>query len=304
MELYFLSYDKHSCEEYTILNLYKNNMEYKYDVTLSFAGEDREYVEKVAQILIDNGTKVFYDKFEEVDLWGKDLGIHFDFIYRKSAKYCIPFLSANYKKKLWTNLEIRTAIARAIQSNEEYILPVRFDDTEIEGIRPTISYVDLKEVSPQKLAELILKKLQKEITFPITEQEQETEGKIYLAVNVLFSEFQGYIGKAIGVTITNTIKEYRYFNEPYFKLTKPFENGGNAMFLTDKLVQVGFPAKLEYGQLISVDYNIKPRAIEEIWEQLPPDTQFYAEVTTTVGEKFKSNLIDVSDLTKSIYNRR
>jgi len=37
-------------------------MEYKYDVTLSFAGEDRVYVEKTAQILVDNGIKVFYDK--------------------------------------------------------------------------------------------------------------------------------------------------------------------------------------------------------------------------------------------------
>lgn len=52
-------------------------MDYKYDITLSFAGEDREYVDKVAQILKDKDVRVFYDKFEEVGLWGKDLGIHF-----------------------------------------------------------------------------------------------------------------------------------------------------------------------------------------------------------------------------------
>ena len=48
-------------------------MEYKYDIALSFAGEDREYVEKVATLLKENGVKVFYDKFEQVDLWGKDV---------------------------------------------------------------------------------------------------------------------------------------------------------------------------------------------------------------------------------------
>ncbi len=37
----------------------------KYDVALSFAGEDRDYVDKVAKRLQEKGVKVFYDKFEE-----------------------------------------------------------------------------------------------------------------------------------------------------------------------------------------------------------------------------------------------
>lgn len=75
-------------------------MEYKYDITLSFAGEDRKYVAEVAEILKANSVKVFYDEFEKADLWGKDLGVHFDYVYRKAAKYCIPFISASYKEKV------------------------------------------------------------------------------------------------------------------------------------------------------------------------------------------------------------
>ena len=45
---------------------------YDYDVVLSFAGEDRDYVEKVANKLLYKGIKVFYDNFETVDNWGKD----------------------------------------------------------------------------------------------------------------------------------------------------------------------------------------------------------------------------------------
>ena len=37
----------------------------KYHIALSFAGEDREYVDKVAHQLQEKGVKVFYDKFEE-----------------------------------------------------------------------------------------------------------------------------------------------------------------------------------------------------------------------------------------------
>lgn len=40
----------------------------KYHVALSFAGEDREYVDKVATCLHKKGVKVFYDKFEDTDL--------------------------------------------------------------------------------------------------------------------------------------------------------------------------------------------------------------------------------------------
>lgn len=56
-------------------------MEFEYDIALSFAGENREYFEKVAQILKDKGFRIFYDKFEEDNLWGRDLGIHFDYVY-------------------------------------------------------------------------------------------------------------------------------------------------------------------------------------------------------------------------------
>jgi hypothetical protein len=41
---------------------------FDYDVALSFAGEDREYVNQVAGVLNELGIRVFYDKYEQVDL--------------------------------------------------------------------------------------------------------------------------------------------------------------------------------------------------------------------------------------------
>lgn len=129
--------------------------EYNYDVALSFAGEDREYVEEVANILHALGGKVFYDKYEEGDLWGKDLYTHLDDVYQRHAKYCVMFISKHYAAKLWTNHERQSAQARALQSKQEYILPVRFDDTEVPGIRPTTSYVEASHKTPTELAYLI-----------------------------------------------------------------------------------------------------------------------------------------------------
>lgn len=130
-----------------------------YEVVLSFAGEDREYVEAVADYLKNNNVKVFYDKYEEVTLWGKDLSEHLDKVYRGSARYCVMFISKNYANKVWTSHERRSALAKAIEEKEEYILPVRFDDTEIPGIRPTVGYVDLSKKTPEQLGKMILQKL-------------------------------------------------------------------------------------------------------------------------------------------------
>lgn len=136
--------------------------DYKYEVALSFAGEDREYVEAVAVRLRAAGVPVFYDGFEEAALWGKDLYAHLDDVYRLRARYCVMFISQHYREKLWTNHERESAQARAFQENEEYLLPARFDDTDIPGVRPTIGYVDLRRYKPAAFAELVLQKLGRE----------------------------------------------------------------------------------------------------------------------------------------------
>jgi hypothetical protein len=267
-------------------------MDYKYDVTLSFAGEDREYVEKVAKTLQENDVKVFYDKFEEVDLWGKDLGLHFDYVYRKGAKYCVPFISEHYKKKIWTNHEIRTAISRAIETNVEYILPTRFDDTEIDGIRPTLGFLDLRNISPEKLAHLIIKKLEKEPTVPLQEQQQEDIETVHLGIKILANSGTGsyhYRGLGLGVSFTNTNKEHRYINEPYFEVSEEIAGiGSKTFYLIEKLQHLVFPIKLEYGQSFDVTYILKEGTID-LWKKLPKDATIQSYVTSSVGEKFKSN---------------
>jgi hypothetical protein len=270
-------------------------MEYKYDVALSFAGEDREYVEKVAEILKASGISVFYDKFEEIDLWGKDLGIHFDYIYRQSAKYFIPFISSHYKEKVWTHYEVRTAIARAIENKEEYILPVRFDKTELEGIRSTIGYLDISNLSPESLAEKIMAKVGREVNIPLPEKE-EPAGQVYLTTYLMVSQFGGYSGITIGVTVTNVIKEHRYFNPPYFKISQPISGTNDTFQLLDMLAPISFPKRMEYGEQYQVQYNLKKAFLDELENLVGKGVTITAYVTTTVGEKYTSNAMPVDTI--------
>lgn len=131
-----------------------------YDVALSFAGEDRAYVEQVADSLKRAGVNVFYDDFEQEKLWGTNLYDHLTEVYAKRARFTVMFISKSYADKRWTNFERQAAQARAYAESREYILPARFDDTELPGLLPTTGYVPLKEKSPSALAELIVKKLE------------------------------------------------------------------------------------------------------------------------------------------------
>src|SRR5438046_553341 len=130
-----------------------------FDVALSFAGEDRGYVGRVARELARMGITVFYDKHETVTLWGRDLYVHLREVYCNRARYTVMFISKNYKRKLWSNHERESAQARAFLEQKEYILPVRFDNTKIPGVLPTTGYVELSGVSPRQLANLIKTKL-------------------------------------------------------------------------------------------------------------------------------------------------
>lgn len=142
-----------------------SDKKYEYDVALSFAGENRAYVEEVANSLKKRGVKVFYDLFEETNLWGKNLYEYLSEIYQSKARYTVLFISHFYNEKLWTNHERMSMQARAFQESREYILPARFDDTEIPGILKTIGYINLKGKAPKELAILIEKKIKKDQSF-------------------------------------------------------------------------------------------------------------------------------------------
>ena len=131
----------------------------EFDVALSFAGEERAYVEQVARHLTDAGLRIFYDGNQRVEMWGKDLVEYFEDIYLRKSTYCVMFISRAYKEKIWTNLERRSALARALQERREYVLPARFDDTDIPGVLPTIGYESLSGVPPTEFALLVIEKV-------------------------------------------------------------------------------------------------------------------------------------------------
>ena len=138
---------------------YNTLMTHDFDVALSFADEDREFVASVAEILNSNKLRVFYDRNEEVYLWGKDLIETLDDVYQNRARFVVMFISRHYSEKMWTRHERRSAFARALREKHEYILPARFDNTPLAGLPPTLSYLDLTRETPVSFARKLLAKV-------------------------------------------------------------------------------------------------------------------------------------------------
>jgi hypothetical protein len=138
----------------------KPKSRFRYDVAISYASTEKELAEKLAKHLRESGFEVFYDDFYPEQLWGKDLASFFDQIYRKDSKFCVMFISEQYAKRMWTTFERKCAQARAIEEKgTEYILPVRIDDTDLDGLPSTIGFLSLDKYSIEQIAELLIKKL-------------------------------------------------------------------------------------------------------------------------------------------------
>lgn len=132
---------------------------YPFDVAISFAGENRATALKLTELLKARSIKVFYDFDERANLWGKDLIEHLSDVYSNKARYCLMLASKYYPDKPWTRLERRNALVRALRQPEEYILPVRLDDTEVPGLPSSIGYLDLRHQSVEVIADQVVIKL-------------------------------------------------------------------------------------------------------------------------------------------------
>lgn len=130
---------------------------YKWDVAISFAGEDRKIAQKLATGLKARGASVFYDKDHKSYLWGKGVK-EFDNIYGPESRFVIPIISKHYRKKDWPHYEFSAALRESKKRNEEFILPLRIDSTQLLGLHDDINYMDLRENGINEVVKALLNK--------------------------------------------------------------------------------------------------------------------------------------------------
>ncbi len=167
-------------------------MIFEYDVALSFAGEDRAFVEDCAEILRSLSINVFYDNYEKDVLFGKNLYKYLADIYQNRARFAVVFVSKSYKKKRWTKHELEYITARKFKQDEEYLLPVKLDETELDEITLTTGY--LQGDSPVNVAITIAKKINPKLDLELMLSELEHYLPDY-EIKIIGSEVSFYCEK-------------------------------------------------------------------------------------------------------------
>lgn len=132
---------------------------YAYEVALSFAGEQRDYVRAVNESLKALDVKTFYDDDHAVDLWGKNHTEELPRIYAEDSHLVLMFISEHYVDKRWPRHERRAILTEMTQRGTPYLLPVRFDDSPVPGLDAGWHYLSAEEFTPARLAEAVYAQL-------------------------------------------------------------------------------------------------------------------------------------------------
>lgn len=133
----------------------------RFRVALSFPGERRMYVAKVAAALRKKLGKdaVFYDFDYQSQLARPNLDILLQNIYRKQSDLLVIFISGEYAKKDWCGLEWR-AVRDIIKTKEDdKVMFVRFDSSPIDGLFSIDGYIDGARFKPAAVARMIIDRL-------------------------------------------------------------------------------------------------------------------------------------------------
>lgn len=132
-----------------------------FDVSFTFAGETRSYVEKTVNELQSLITmdRIFYDNFYKAQLARPNIDVLLQNIYRNQSKLVVVFLCEKYQEKEWCGIEFR-AIKEMIKEKEsDRIMFVRLDDGHVEGVFSTDGYIDGRIHTPREIAGFILQRI-------------------------------------------------------------------------------------------------------------------------------------------------
>ena len=86
--------------------------EARYDVALSYAGEQERLVSRVAKLLEAEGLRIFFAPYRDDVFIGEDMYARFYQIYRYQSRYVAAFVTADYLRKEITMHEAATAMLR------------------------------------------------------------------------------------------------------------------------------------------------------------------------------------------------
>ena len=131
-----------------------------FDVSFSFPGEIRPYVESIAFELerMLGPNSYFYDNNYKAQLARPSLHHLLQDIYRNRSKLIVVFLCQHYQEKEWCGLEFRAISELLMKRKNEMIMYIKVDDGRVDGVFETDGYIDARHHNPQDVAGYIVER--------------------------------------------------------------------------------------------------------------------------------------------------
>jgi len=132
-----------------------------FDVSLSFPGDVRDYVELVAINLERQigPNSYFYDNNYKAQLARPSLDVLLQEIYRDRSKLIVVFIGKKYQEKKWCGVEFRAIRDVLLDQQNERIMYIRMDDGNVNGVFNTDGYIDATKHSPEEIANFIVERI-------------------------------------------------------------------------------------------------------------------------------------------------
>jgi hypothetical protein len=119
----------------------EQNADFEFDVALSFAGENRELGQFIAESLTTLDVPVFFDEMFEANFLGKAWSQQFKQIFGKSSRIVVCILDKHHLAKIWPTFEREHFVPRIA---DESVIPIFLDDTKFPGIPQDIVGIRFK----------------------------------------------------------------------------------------------------------------------------------------------------------------
>ena len=133
----------------------------RFRIAFSFAGEKRDFVAEVADILAKQFGQdaILYDKFHSAEFSRSDLAFYLPDLYREKADLVVVVFCPDYETKEWCGLEWNAIYGLLKARRVGEVMLTRFARVEGKGLHGLAGYTDLDDLSPQQAADEILERL-------------------------------------------------------------------------------------------------------------------------------------------------
>src|ERR1017187_5391357 len=134
----------------------------RFSVAISFAGEKRGFVDKVAALLAERLAEnaVLYDKFHEAELARPRLGDYLSELYQNQTDLVVAILAPDYSKNKWCGLELEPILKLASKKVSNRVMLCRFGHAKPKALYGTAGFLELDHLLPKQMTRLVLDRLE------------------------------------------------------------------------------------------------------------------------------------------------